>query len=275
MHRFQYICRQSKAVASVLAPLFLFIGVLMTAPEAQAAPIRVLSLDSCADQYVLALAAEEQIAGLSPRATWDDSFYQHRAQDFPSVRPTLEAVLAQNPDLVVAMWADGALVERLQNLGIQVLRLPMPRTFEEIRQVTQQFAARLGQANTARQLINHMDSLLRQGQTQSGTVAYLTPGGVTSGPGTLPAEIIAASGYQLMETRAGYHALSLETWMQNPPSQVVASYFKGHQGQWSWGQHAVVRRRLQEIPMQHLNPKWVGCPAWFAAYAVARLRGGL
>ena len=60
------------------------------ASAAEARPLRVLSLDQCADQYVLALAPDAELA-LSPRADDPDSWMRDAAIGRRRVRPTLEA----------------------------------------------------------------------------------------------------------------------------------------------------------------------------------------
>ena len=74
------------------------------AGAAQAAP-RVLSLDQCADQYVLALSPRVSIVGLSTRANDPDSRLRELARGLPLRRTTLESALAARPDLVVRYWA--------------------------------------------------------------------------------------------------------------------------------------------------------------------------
>lgn len=250
-----------------------WLWVLLAVPAWADAPQRVISLDSCADQYLLALAADEQITGLSPRATWLDSFYQDRAAAFPAVRPTLEAVMKHKPDLVVAMWADRGLLDRLRRFGVPVHQIQFPATFAEITAETRNMGQALGQVDTARDVIAQMHVNLTAGKARTGTVMYLTPGGVTTGPGTLPAEIIQHAGFELAVSQPGYHTIPLEQLVSSPPQQVIAAYFDG-QPQWRWSQHRVMRDLLGRTPTQTLDPKLVGCPAWFASLAVKQLRGG-
>ena len=54
------------------APAALLLAVLASA-SAAAAPVRVMSVDQCADQYVLALAPRAEIVGVSKRALNADS----------------------------------------------------------------------------------------------------------------------------------------------------------------------------------------------------------
>ena len=68
---------------------------------AVAQPRRIVSLDYCADQFVLALADREQIAALSRGARRDDSYFRARAAGIRQTRGALEEVLALDPQGVV------------------------------------------------------------------------------------------------------------------------------------------------------------------------------
>ncbi|MGC8001651.1 hypothetical protein, partial [Salmonella enterica] len=54
---------------------------------------------------------------------------------------------------------------------------------------------------------------------------YLTPSGVTAGPGTLVDAVLRAAGMTNAETRPGYHTVSLEQLALDPPRAVVLGFF--------------------------------------------------
>ena len=74
-------------------------------PEGPAS--RIVSLDYCADQFVLGLADRERILALSPDAGKDFSYLRAEASGLPTVRPRSEDVLALRPDLVVRNYGGG------------------------------------------------------------------------------------------------------------------------------------------------------------------------
>src|SRR5580704_3855210 len=85
---------------------------------------RVVSLDQCADQYVLAMAPRADIVGLSTRARNADSYLKAEAQSLPERRATAESVLAARPDIVVRYWGgDARLVSDLERRGVRVLTI--------------------------------------------------------------------------------------------------------------------------------------------------------
>ena len=58
-----------------------------------ARPMRIVSLDYCADQYVLKFADPDRILALSPDVGKGFSFMRNAAADIPTVRPIAEDVL--------------------------------------------------------------------------------------------------------------------------------------------------------------------------------------
>ncbi len=69
-------------------------------PLAPARPMRIVSLDYCADQYVLKLVEPQRILALSPDAEKSFSYMREAARALPKVRPRAEDVLVLKPDLV-------------------------------------------------------------------------------------------------------------------------------------------------------------------------------
>ena len=100
--------------------------VVSLAGYARAEPLRILSLDQCADQYALALARPDDRLFLSPRADDSDSHMREAAAGHPRVRPTLEAALIARPDVVIRYWGgEPRLLAALERRGVQVAMLRM------------------------------------------------------------------------------------------------------------------------------------------------------
>ena len=95
----------------------------LIAPVAQAAP-RVVALDQCADQYVLALSPRETIVGLSYRADDADSPLRALARGLPQRRIATESIMAARPTLAVRYWGGDARLEKaLAAHGVRVVKI--------------------------------------------------------------------------------------------------------------------------------------------------------
>jgi len=93
----------------------------LVATPSLAAP-RVMSLDQCADQYVMALSPRDAIVGVSMRAGDPDSYLHAQAAGLPRRRASAESVLAARPNVVVRYWGGDALLSRtLARRGVTVV----------------------------------------------------------------------------------------------------------------------------------------------------------
>ena len=70
-------------------------------------PKRIISLDLCADQYVLKFAERESILAVSPEANLPISYMRDAAAGIQTVRPLPENILNLQPDLVVRTYGGG------------------------------------------------------------------------------------------------------------------------------------------------------------------------
>jgi iron complex transport system substrate-binding protein len=240
-----------------------------SANGALAAP-RVVSLDQCADQYVLALSPREAIAGLSYRSEAGDSFLAAEARGLPKRRATLESLLAVQPQAVIRTWGgDANLVRRLEARGVRVTTLADASDFAGVRANVRQAAAALGEPARGEALIAGMDRELAEAAKRptGKTAAYLTPGGATAGPGTLVDAMMGAAGLRNTETGPGFRTMSLERMAMAPPQAVVLGFFDAFSLSRDWWSPARSgpMQAARERAIASLPGKVLGCPAWFAA----------
>lgn len=249
---------------------------LAVAAGAEAAP-RVLSLDSCADQYVLGLARREAIVGLSTRADDADSRLRHLARGLPMRRIDLETVLSVRPDVVVRYWGgEPRLIAALQRRGVRVVTIPDATSFADVRATVRKVAAAIGQPARGEAAIVRMDAQLARasGAWKGARALYLTPGGLTAGPGTLMHAVLRAAGMTNAETRPGYQTVSLEQMALTPPKTVVLGFFDTFQlagDSWGAGRHRVLQRIAETRSVASLPGALLGCPDVGAAEAALLL----
>jgi len=247
---------------------------LAAAAGAEAAPRRVLSLDQCADQYVLALAPRESIAGLSPRADDEDAWLRTQARGSPLRRPTLETALGVRPDLVVRFWGgDPRLVRRLEASGARVVQIDEAADFDGVRANVRRVAAALDRRPQGEALIRDMDARLARsrGAWRGERALYLTPGGFTAGEGTLVGAMMAAAGL-ISVAGPGYSPVSLEGLVLTPPKLLVLGFFDtSRRDRWGGGRHPQVRKLAKRRAVAALPGAMLGCPAWFSAEGAERL----
>lgn len=241
----------------------------LSAP-ALAAP-RIVSLDSCADQYVLATAPRREIVALSTRARDADSQERALAVGLPEQRANLEAVLAARATIAVRYWtADARLPEALERHGVRVVQIDEADDFAGVRANVRKVAAAIGQGAAGEALIARMDAQLAasHGAWGGARALYLTPGGFTAGPGTLVAAMMAGAGLAPLAAASGYAPVRLEQLVLDPPAALVLGFFDdlaGGRQHWTIAGNGYLQTLAHRRAIASLPGRLLGCPAWFAA----------
>lgn len=237
---------------------------------------KVISLDYCADQFVLGLADRDQILAVSKDADKPFSHLREKAAGLRKIRNTAEDVIALQPDLVIRSWGgDARALEFYQSLGISTFQIGYASDLEGAMRVTREAGAALGQERRADTMVAAMPAP----KVPEGRAAlYLTPGGVTAGPGTMVDAIIQAAGLTNAEASPGWHTVSLESLVQSPPSAVLTAFFgfdADATDQWSVSRHPVLKRILSDADTYAMDESRLTCPAWFVADEAADLSAEL
>ncbi|MBV6658449.1 MAG: ABC transporter substrate-binding protein [Devosiaceae bacterium] len=214
----------------MLRSLFLGFGlVLGLAPAAFASdpPNRVVSLNMCTDQLVLALADPGQIVALSRFAA--DARLSHAADQaaaYPQLPAAAEAVIAHEPDLVLTgRFTDRAAKDMLRRFGYRVEEVAFVRSLEDARTAIRTVGDLLGQQMRAETLITDIDAALdAHRSTPELSALILQRRGYATGTASLTADLLAALGIELasddlVSTRGGF--ADLETIVAADPDALI------------------------------------------------------
>lgn len=246
-------------------------------PSAAPSPIRpqrIVSLDYCADQFVLKLADRTQIAAVSVDATRHFSYMRAEAHGLRQVRSTAEDVLAAKPDLVVRAYGGGPNVAHVMGrAGAPVAQLGFAEDFDGVRANIRAMALAIGHPERGEALIADMDARLRAIETPRSEVRalYLTPSGYTTGAGSMVDRMISAAGLTNFERQPGWQPIPLERIAVDKPDLIAAVDFGADTARldaWSAARHPVARRRLATLPIVAMDGAWTACGGWFLVDAV-------
>ena len=247
-------------------------------------PMRVVSLDVCADQYVLKLLERERVLAVSPDATADFSYLRDAARGLRTVRPVAENVLVLKPDLVVRVYGGGpnaaAFFERA---GVPVLSLGWAADIPAVFDTIEATAAGLAEQARGARVVAEMQARLERLQSRLQAPAdrrstlYMTPAGVTTGPGSLVHEMLVAAGLENFQTQPGWQPIPLERLAYESPDLVATAFFGTHTNHpdgWSPMRHPVARAELSGRSAVSLRGAWTACSGWFLMDAVEALATG-
>ncbi|SFR76397.1 ABC transporter substrate-binding protein [Sphingomonas jatrophae] len=195
-------------------------------PSPGARPLRVMSLNQCADQLVLALLPPERIASV----TWlsrdaGTSAMAAEAARVPVNHGQAEEVLAQSPDLVIAgSFTTPALRGMLRRLGYPLVEVEDAASFADIRRITRQIAEAVGEGARGEALIAGMDrdlaALARQ-PTQAVRVVAWDRSGFAGGAGTLQKAILDAAGARNVAPADAQRRPDMEALLAARPALLV------------------------------------------------------
>jgi iron complex transport system substrate-binding protein len=172
-------------------------------PMAMAAPPqpprRIISLNLCADQLVLALADRSQIAGLTHNAeSVEMSAAAARAHGLHILGQSAEEVLAINPDLIVGMPARrSSMVSALSGHHFTMLDLKTADSYDAIVASIRKVAEAVGHKARGEALIADMDRQLAALPAHPGNgrvAAYYQRRGYMTGTGTLIDDLMTRVG---------------------------------------------------------------------------------
>jgi len=254
---------------------------LACAPAAHAEPRRIVSLDYCADQFVLALADRDQIAALSRGALRDDSYFRARATGIRQTRGTLEEVLALRPDLVIRNWGGPWDAQQVYaRFGVPVLQVGDTPDFAAARADLLDAAQSLGHPERGAQFARDLDTRLARlsAQRSGAPVMYLSGGGAVAGQGTMMDAMITAAGGRNVRTEASWQVLPLERLIETPPALIALGFFDSGRDRinaWSPSRHPALRRALANARTVSLPPATISCEAWYAIDAAEIIAAAL
>lgn len=255
----------------------ILLATLTLSGAAGAPPQRVVSLDYCADQYVLKMLPRANIAAVSPDADSAYSYMREQAVGVPTIRPIAEDVIALQPDLIVRSYGGGPHAARFfESAGLDVLQVPYVDGVASIAPTVLHMAEKLGVPSTGQEIVARMNDRLRHiaDRRRSRTALYLTPFGATSGPDTMIHDLLDTAGLANFERRPGWREIDLERLAYEQPDVVAAAFFddRGVAPQrWSAMRHPIARRQLAERKTVYLQGAWTSCGGWFLVDAIEAL----
>lgn len=243
----------------------------LSSSHAQPPPTRIVSLNLCTDQLLLALAPE-RIAAISVLAT-DPllSTVADEAKRYPRVSADAEDVLGHRPDLVVATpFAATLTLDLLRRLGRRVLIVEPALDLDGLRRTLRSLGGEIGAKEKAEAVIAQLDRDLMNAQRVGATSArrpsaiIINFGGVPSGPGTLADNLLTMAGYRnAVPDYPSDHrgAIPLEALVARPPDLLVLGQNPDdyHSIQGDNLRHPAMRALLQRVPNLRLPQRLTLC----------------
>jgi len=238
--------------------------------DAAQRPQRILSLNMCADQLLIALADHDQIAGLTQFARDRDmSAEAERADHLPISRGTSEDVLSLRPDLIIS-GTFHTLSPLVKSQNYRTIDLQPAESYPAVVAQIRQVAAAIGHAERGEAMIRRMDAELAALPRIKGNpvAAYYQRRGYLTGTGTLIDDLMRRVGLRNLAAELGKPSLSRlsveEMVMAHPDYLIVESATDRVRDQ---GTEMLHHPALDGIARLRLPQAWTVCggPAYVRA----------
>jgi iron complex transport system substrate-binding protein len=201
------------------------------------APARIVSLDLCTDQLLIALVERRRIAAVTHLAADPAvSAIPDQARGIPVTHGAAEDVLRYDPDLILAgPFGVAATVDLLRRLDRNVVVVAQAPDLAGVRAAVRTVAAAVGEEMRGEAVVAAFDRRLAAVSAAPParpppTAVVYEVGGTVSGAGSLADAVLAAAGFHNMAadyrlTRSG--RVPLEVLVADPPDLVVLSSAAG------------------------------------------------
>lgn len=235
-------------------------------------PHRIVSLNLCADQLVLALADRGQIAGLTRNAANTEmSGEASKARGLRIMGTSAEEILELRPDLIVGMPVRrNAAIAAIKDRSYRTLDLKTAETLPEIYASIRQAAAAVGHPERGEALVARMTrDLAAIPRIGRGKVAvYYQRRGYMTGTGTLIDDLMQRMGFVNLAARLGRPALSqvsLEEMAAARPDYIIVESATDRVT--DLGTEMLHHPALRGIPRISIPQAWTVCgsPAYVLA----------
>ncbi|MEO8316202.1 MAG: ABC transporter substrate-binding protein [Pseudomonadota bacterium] len=216
-------------------------------------PRRIVSLNLCTDQLLMALVPAHRIASI----TW-----LSRSEGDPSLLPlaqrlavnhgSAEEVLALRPDLVIAgRFTTGTTRALLRKVGVPLLEVDSVSDWEGVRRITREVAAAVDEAAGAEVLLQQMDAELallehRRPAVPLRAIGWSGAGDDVPGRDTMFNTILESAGGINLGARAGKGSFDLEQVLRSRPQVLLRGG--------AYGSKPALRSELAQHPVLRAVP---------------------
>lgn len=248
-----------------------FVLFILGSCSAHAAPTRVVSINLCADELALLLAAPGQLKSV----TWlgadrQETPLAYKAKSLAINHGLAEEIVFLKPDLVLAgPGAKLSTTALLKQAHIPVIEVPIVEKLADIDTNVMLVATALGHPEKGIALNQWMrDTLPHSTHTHAHTLVVQS-GGFAMQPKGVAAQLFRYAGVDLMPTTAN----SIEAMLRNPPALIIEASYRQSQNYLgtTWLQNASLKPITAHVPHYTIDSRALTCMSPVVAGQLAAL----
>lgn len=249
-------------VRAALARAVFALAILLLPGVIHAQPQRIVSLNLCVDQLLLALVPKARIASVTYLSTNKQlSTVTDQLEGIYINQGLAEEIVPLQPDLIIASeFGATDAVRLLQQLGFHVERVHFPLTLNAVIEHIEELGALVGGEVAAHNLTQQIHAQLAQADKlakvePSPTAIWYSPNGVVAGQGTLEHELMTRAGFRNLAAESGltgFAQMDLEQLVVAAPQNLIieGGYVESFSVAREYLQHPALKRqsRVIELP---------------------------
>ncbi|MBN1687944.1 MAG: ABC transporter substrate-binding protein [Candidatus Omnitrophica bacterium] len=247
-------------------------------------PSRIISANFCSDELLIRLADRERIVAIT-RYSKDQVFspITDEVKGIPMIRGDAEEIMVLKPDLVFAgPFTRRQTIQFLEKLGVRVVSVPIPKNFDEIRDMIRQMAEVLQEKERGEEIIREINERLGHiARPQSGRSAvFWGIRGSVPGKDTFEHSILTEAGAENIAVRTGakgHQLMSVETLIVQQPDLIILSDVWRHTRTERRDilNHPAIRKALPGVKVIELPACLLNCGSPRSVEAVEKISGAL
>ena len=210
---------------------------------AVSAAVRAASLNLCTDEYLLLLAEQRQIVGVSYLARDErETSLWRLARHYSGNRGSIEDILPLRPNLLVTGGGGGRSTALLaRRAGIRTVDITYAADLDGVAENLRKVAAALGNPARAEPWLRRLAALRRDAPARQLDTIWISGGGFSLSPESLGAQWLRLAGLRQRPLAGG--RATLETLLTNPPRVLIKSDYRSNEmsGGERWLAHPIVR----------------------------------
>ncbi len=238
-----------------------FIGFAHT-QKAKPVQNKIMSINACADQLVLALANKNEIASLSHYSSdRQTSLFAEEAQKYHKNYMSPEEIIAINPQIILKSPYEKDIINQIiEKRKIQSADFGVPNSISDAMDIVTKAGSILNAQNKAMALNNEIAKAKNLSSKAKIPALIYFSGGNSAGDNTLINEIFENAGFENMAANYGvgnWGTIDTESIIANPP-KIIFIETKDTEG--AWAQKAL---RHPALYNKSLNIEFVPFPSGF------------
>ena len=185
--------------------------------------LRIVSLSPVITEIIASIGEQDSLVGVTTHCDYPDSVRE--IEKIGDYSPSLEAIIRVNPDVVIGLSAQGQLIKRLKELGVNVLSYKSPNTVDDAIEMMEEIGSYLEKEERVKDVIYSIKNRYRSkalNHEQCVAIIQASPL-IIAGKNTYISDLVRKSGGQYLDngSRINFPQINEEILIRLEPQRIL------------------------------------------------------